>query len=160
MVWTSDYPEGRPGNGSGSASKETGKTTGGGSANSVGAGNSGKSGGAGSSSDAKAMAGAAVAAKPSNPHGAGSKSKTGSSSKSAYDPHSRISPNPISGFKQKSAGNQKPLKKPGVFLLFCGVLLRGIAILERRDRTQSCRVPREGAVCAHHRRWTARKPRS
>lgn len=146
MVWTSDYPEGRPGPGDAKATNKsgnssgtaTGKNASGGSANSGSMGNSGRSG---YSSDAdasvKQAAGALVAAKDSSRHSSGPGSKSGPNSKSGYDPHSRTSPSPISGFKQKPKGGQKPPGKPGIFLLFGGVILP-VAALAVELTTHMC----------------------
>ncbi len=128
MVWTSDYPEGRPGHG-GSSNKNAGTNAAKGSTGSSGSsgssGGSGKTGATGtadSSSSKTAACAVAQAKSSSNRYG------SDKGSKSTTNPHTRTGPNPISGSKQKPKGTEKPPKKPGIFLLFGGVILPTAAI--------------------------------
>ncbi|HIN63978.1 MAG TPA: hypothetical protein EYM95_05010, partial [Candidatus Obscuribacterales bacterium] len=133
MVWTSDYPEGRPGSQS-SSSGETGK-----GATASSGKNSGKSGdssaGVSSSSGSSASSsgsksGTAVATKSSSSSSNSSyRSFSGSSSSSSPDSGSKPNVNPISSGGKKDKAKGKPPGKPGVFLILAGVVLPFAAIV-------------------------------
>jgi len=132
MVWTSDYPEGRPGNGS--------EPRDGSSRGSKGA--SGPS--SGKSSESGSKSGTAVAQKSgqstSGSSAWGFSSSTGSgasgggndsspSSTKGAKPGSKPNVNPISGGTPKQKPKGKPPAKPGIFLLLAGVILPCAAIV-------------------------------
>ncbi len=136
MVWTSDNLEGRPGHNS-QASGNAGKGKSGAAGATGVSGKSSEKGNADNSSKSTACAVAAskaAAGKTGSGSGSSSTSSSssgsgyGSSSKPKYDPHSRTSPNPISGNK-KSSKQEKVPAKPGVFLLIGGVILPIVAVV-------------------------------
>lgn len=149
MVWTSDYPEGRPrsdGRGAACGSRTEGDSSNaakGAPASAGSAGSSGNSGGSDSSGGLGGLGGSGKTGATGMPSSSSSKSAacavaqakasssrygSGKGSKSTTDPHTRTSPNPISGSKQKNKGTEKPPKKPGIFLLLGGVVLPAAAI--------------------------------
>lgn len=134
MVWTSDYPEGRPGNGSkpGAGSSPGSKGMSG--------SRSGKSAESGSKSGTAVAQNSLQSTSGSGSSAWGFSSSTGSaasgngsdsrqSSTKGSSPVSKPNVNPISGGTSKQKPKGKPPAKPGIFLLLAGVILPCAAIV-------------------------------